>query len=220
MDATQHEPLALVINAGGPSRRMGRQKALLPMPPHGLPLIVHVIRRLKPLAGQWVFVVANDPAIVAAVSAHFDAEVKCVPDRWLGAGPLSGIATGLALCPGWAMIAGCDMPLLNVHVFAHLAQRAVETDNTGARKWDIVVPRVHDRTQTMHALYHHDVLPVAEELLRAGDLSVLRLFPKVRTLFVQEAGVAAIDPELLSFRNVNTPEEWAAIQPLLLRTFG
>lgn len=218
MNTTQHAPLTLVINAGGPSRRMGRQKALLPMPPHNLPLIVHVIQTLMPLATQGVVVVANDPAIVAAVSAHFGADVKCVPDRWLGAGPLSGIATGLALCPGWAIIAGCDMPLLNAQVFAHLVQRAVETDDSGARRWDAVVPRVHDRTQTMHALYHQDVLPVAEELLEAGDLSVLKLFPRVRTLFVEQAGVAAIDPELLSFRNVNTPDEWAAIQPLLLRT--
>ena len=40
--------LTLVVNAGGQSRRMGQDKALLPIPP-GTPLIAHVVRRLAPL---------------------------------------------------------------------------------------------------------------------------------------------------------------------------
>lgn len=217
MNQAQKEPLTLVINAGGPSRRMGQQKALLPVPPRGLPLIAHIIHVLSPLADHGVVVVANDPEIVSSVSAYAGAAVQCVPDKWRDSGPLGGIATGLELCPGWAMVVGCDMPLVNAQVFVHLARRAAEVDDVGAQRWDAIVPLVHQRTQTMHALYHRNCLAAAEELLRLGDLSVLKLFPKVRTLYVTEEELASVDPELLSFRNVNTPAEWTAIQPLLMR---
>ena len=41
--------LTLIINAGGQSRRMGTDKALLTVQPHGLPLIAHIAARLAPL---------------------------------------------------------------------------------------------------------------------------------------------------------------------------
>ena len=62
------EPIALVVNAGGQSRRLGRTKALLPMPHGGLPLIVHIMRRLVPLVSDRVVIVSDDPLVAAAVN--------------------------------------------------------------------------------------------------------------------------------------------------------
>jgi molybdopterin-guanine dinucleotide biosynthesis protein A len=41
--------------------------------------------------------------------------------------------------------------------------------------------------------------------------------PDVRTRYVQEEELRAIDPELRSFFNTNTPEEWAAARQLLIQ---
>ena len=211
----QAEPVALVINAGGASLRMGRRKALLPVPPAGTPLIVHVIRALKSLDISDVVVVANDPVITDAVVGLEGGDVRCVADARLGLGPLGGIAAGLATCQGWAAVIGCDMPLVNAAVIERLMQMAQETDAVGVRRWDAIVPLIRKRTQTMHALYHRDTLPVIEEMISSGELSVRTLLARVRVRYVTEAEIAGIDPAMRSFINVNTPEEWAAVQPLL-----
>ena len=163
MDSTQSMPLTLVVNAGGASLRMGQHKALLPVPPAGKPLVVHVIEALRSLRLSELVVVANDPAVAEAVAGRRG--VRCVADAWSGSGPLAGIAAGLATCPGWAAVIGCDMPLVNAAVIELLAQVAQETDAAGVRRWDAVVPLIRKRTQTMHALYHRAILPVIEEMV-------------------------------------------------------
>ena len=217
MDVTHAETVTLVINAGGTSLRMGRQKALLPVPSTGLPLIVHVMDALQRLGADGGVVVANDPNVAEAVAAHRGPRARCVPDDWPGAGPLGGIATGLVACRAWAAVVACDMPLVSAEIFVYLMQLARQVDSTGLRRWDAVVPVVGARMQTMHALYHRDMLPVIEQMLTAGELRVRALFSKIRVRYVGEEEVAGIDPGLASFINVNTPEEWAAVQALLSR---
>ena len=145
--------------------------------------------------------------------------MRCVADAWSGSGPLAGIAAGLATCPGWAAVIGCDMPLVNAAVIELLAQVAQETDAAGVRRWDAVVPLIRERTQTMHALYHRDTLPVIEEMLRSGELSV-RAFLAFASALCDRSGDRRRRSGDAPFINVNTPEEWAAVQPLLHCTSG
>ncbi len=196
---------------------MGRQKALLPVPPDGLPLVVHVLDALPEVGAGAAVVVANEAEVVEAVMLHRPTRARCVADSRPDSGPLGGIAAGLTDCQAWAAVVGCDMPLVRAEVFAYLWQMAQELDAAGLRRWDAIVPRVDDRTQTMHALYHRDVLPVVEQMLDAGELSVRALFARIRVRYVTESELAGIEDGLLSFSNVNTPKEWAAILPRLAR---
>ena len=123
-------PLDLVVNAGGQSRRMGRAKALLPLPPADIPLILHIIRRLAPLVSGKIVVVTNDAQVATTVWTDAQAEarhvaqqpddIQVLPDSWSEGGALGGIATGLAACSGWAMVVACDMPLVDLAIFARL----------------------------------------------------------------------------------------------------
>ena len=82
------------ILAGGKSTRMRRDKALLDW--HGRPLLVHMIDLLQ-AATDDVQVVGRDR----------------LPDRLPGRGPLSGIATALALTSSDAnLILAVALPLL------------------------------------------------------------------------------------------------------------
>src|SRR5215467_1472498 len=100
-------PMSGFILAGGRSRRMGRDKALLDW--HGTPLLNHMTTLLG-YATDNVKVVGRD---------HF-------PDRVPGLGPLSGIETALTLTStDNNLIVAVDLPLLTKD-FVIFLRRAAE----------------------------------------------------------------------------------------------
>jgi len=207
--------VSLVINAGGASRRMGRDKALLPVPPRDTPLICHVAQRLRTLPLERLVVVANSCAVQRAIAAapHGAAPVTIRRDAYPGTGALGGLVTGLAACDGWAIVVACDMPLLNPVLLRALWDMAIEStgaiDGNTAAQVDAVVPHVNGRSQPFHALYHRRCVPVMEAQLQAGERRVRTVLTQLRVRAVSEAELRRFDPDLLSFFNVNTPADWA-----------
>jgi molybdopterin-guanine dinucleotide biosynthesis protein A len=206
------DTLTLVINAGGQSRRMGTAKALLPVPPQGTPLIAHIAARLAPLAVNPPVVVTNDTALSQA--AQLPSGTIFVADAYPDTGTLGGIATGLQQAPEWALVVACDLPLVSAELCAMLAGVAAEQAD-GQDRWDAVVPVVDGYEEPLHALYHRRCLPAIEARLAAGQRRVISFMPDVRTRYVQEDQLRAVDPQLHSFFNTNTPEEWAEAMRLL-----
>lgn len=200
--------VALVINAGGQSRRMGQPKALLPLPPENRPLLEVIVQRLHPLAAQQVVIIANDSAIRTQTAVGPD--VLWLTDRYPGVGPLGGLATGLAACDGWAICVACDLPLLNPALFTYFVELATGTDG-----WDAIVPVVDDYPEPLHALYHRRCLPTIIACLAAGERRASGFLSAVRTHYVPEVELRRLDPALHSFYNANTPEEWAQVLILL-----
>lgn len=201
----------LVINAGGQSRRMGSAKALLPVPPHNTPLIAHMVHRLRPLDCHGVVVVTNDPTLPAA--GGLDEAAIALPDRFPGAGALGGIATGLGAVHDWAIVLACDLPLISARLLRWLCSLALD-EEAGVDRWDVVMPVVGGYEEPLHALYHGRCLPAMEQRLSNGERRVISFLPDVRVRYVSEEELRRVDPELTSFYNANTPEEWE--QALLL----
>lgn len=206
----------LVINAGGQSLRMGRTKALLPVPPHNAPLLLHILRRLAPVTGDRTVIVAGDEGMVTSLQAAIptDPARVFVADAYFDAGTLGGIATGLRHVEAWAIVAACDLPLVSAPLFAFLATLAAEQEN-GADRWDAVVPVVGGYEEPLHALYHRRCLAAIEARLEAGQRRVISFMPHVRVRYVQEDELRRYDPDLHSFVNANTPEEWQQALDLL-----
>ena len=212
----------LLILAGGESRRMGRSKLLLPVPPRGIPLIRRVAERLLPLAAR-VVVVANDAEVCHALRdlgrlredrqigrTAAGAPVDCLPDDEQGHGPLAGLATGLRRVDGWALTVAGDMPFVSAAVCRQLIGLA----DGGC---DAVVP-VHDGlAQPLHALYHRRCLRAVEQALAARLRRMDSFWPKARVRRVSSCVLRACDPELRTFVNVNTPSEWDDALALLSR---
>lgn len=198
---------------------MGKNKALLPLPPDNQPLIAQIAHRLHPLSPQRIIVVTNNSRLQK--QANIAGQVDYLFDAYPGTGALGGIATALAVCEGWAIVVACDMPFVNVDLFAMLCQIASERISQeqvegedyrwqGGR-WDAVVPVVDGYIQTLHALYHRRCLPAIEANLEAGKHKVASFLADVRLREVSEDEICLIDPDFRSFMNVNTPAEWAAV---------
>ncbi|MCS6843858.1 MAG: molybdenum cofactor guanylyltransferase [Caldilineales bacterium] len=194
--------LSVIVLAGGASRRMGQNKALLTTS-DGETLIGRVVRNLRPLTDDLI-VVSNEPDLYA----HLD--VRLTGDVYLRMGPLAGLHAGLGVARHpWALAVACDMPLVN-----HRLVRYMVLLRAGHQA---VVPRRGEHVEPLHALYHRSCLPAVEERLEAGDLRMISFYPAVAVRYVEEAEIALFDPEGLTFANANTPEDWERLRRALER---
>src|SRR5215217_1355332 len=118
-------PLSAAALAGGQSRRMGTDKALLPLVAGGQPMLGVVLERLSAVSND-VFVVANDQARYAALAA------RVVPDLRLDVGALGGIQAAIASSAhDYCLVVACDMPFLSLPLLRQMADEP--------RSYDVLV---------------------------------------------------------------------------------
>lgn len=194
-----------VIQAGGRSTRMGGEpKALIEL--GGRRIVERVLAAIAPVVDD-VLVVTSTPERYAFLG------LPMVGDVFPEGGSLGGIYSGLAAASGEAVFTvACDMPFLRSDVARLVVARADEAD--------VVIPRLGDQLETLHAVYGKRCLPHMEERLRAGRLKIVGFFDRVRVVEVPEADVRRLaDPEVV-FMNVNTPDELARARELDARLRG
>lgn len=204
----QTDLISVAILAGGQSRRMGRDKALLRV--GSSTLLEIVAERVKPL-GTELFVVAS------ARAAYEELGFRVVPDLCPGSGSLGGIYTALtASRSDRCLVVGCDMPFLNRTLLHYMCSLPFD--------YDVLVPVLggersdqgRERTfETLHAIYARTALPTIERRVRAGTFKIADLLGDVRTREITEATVRRFDPELRSFFNANTPDDFALVEQIL-----
>jgi molybdopterin-guanine dinucleotide biosynthesis protein A len=191
-----YESLTGIILVGGASQRMGRNKAFLEL--NGRALINLVIDRMAQICAE-VLVVAGDARPYGSLG------VPVVVDRFHGVGVLGGLHAGIEAATHELTIAvGCDMPFLNPDLL-----RAFAIWATG---FDVVVLRQGENVEPLHAAYRRTCIPPMESVIRADQRRVISFFPRVRVRYVTTEDVTPFDPDLRSFRNVNTPEEWETVR--------
>ena len=195
MSAPSSDGISAVILAGGQSRRLGRDKAVEPI--GGLPLICRVIERVERVADEVLVVVADSSR---GEELPLDPRHRVVPDRYPGTGSLGGIFSGLeAASNSWIIAVACDMPFLNLSLIGRML--------TLREDMDVVVPLIEGRPEPTHALYSKACLPFIEPKLLGRQLKISGFYDQVKVHYVPEEEVASMDPQFLSFFNVNTPED-------------
>lgn len=189
---TANEPVSGVILAGGASRRMGHDKAFLEFA--GRPMIAVVAERLRAVVAE-IVIVAGDTARYRSFGD------RCVSDVYPGVGTLGGIHAGLrAAAHPRALVVACDMPFLNPTVLRWFVQVP--------RPADLVVLKHAAGVEPLHALYRKSCLPAIERIIRNGERCAFAFYDQIDVCFVSPADIAHLDPELCSFRNLNTPDDW------------
>ena len=186
-----------IVLAGGRSERMGQDKALLRC--KGLTLLETVVAALRPLAREIV--------IVADRADKYDLpDCRTVGDAYPQSGPLGGILTGMgALGTGHHLVVACDMPALQPAVLRLLL-------NSATPEWDVVVPEIAGRMEPLCAVYAETAIPALHAFLAGGGRALQRALAQVRTLRISEAQLRRHDPDLLTFTNLNTPDDLERLQ--------
>jgi molybdopterin-guanine dinucleotide biosynthesis protein A len=186
--------LSIIIQAGGASRRMGRDKALVPF--LGQPLITRVIQRVSGLADELI-VNTNRPEAYAFLGLPTLPDI--IPER----GALGGLFTALTIANHRLVaVVACDMPFVNPDLLA--AQLSLLED-TG---YDAVIPVTENGAEPFHAVYRREsCLPVIKAALDAGSWRVNSWFDNANLYFLSPEEALQYDPLHLAFRNINTPED-------------
>jgi molybdopterin-guanine dinucleotide biosynthesis protein A len=175
---------------------MGSSKALLPFGSETM--LQRVARLLSTVVSPLVVVAAPDQAL-----PELSTTVAITRDEREGRGPLEGLRAGLKALPAGieiAYVTSCDVPLL----VPEFVLRMVELlgDN------DISVVEIDGFAHPLSAVYRRQILPYIEDLLAHDRLRPAFLFDAVRTRRVQRKELEAVDPELSTLRNLNTPEDY------------
>jgi molybdopterin-guanine dinucleotide biosynthesis protein A len=194
------ESLDGVVLAGGASRRLGVDKALLQFDDG--PLLCIVVKRLAQVC----------PRVLVAVDRadryrHLGLAVDFVTDESPGLGPLAGLQAALrAGRMEHTLVVACDLPFLNPALLRHMAQLP--------RTYDALVPRWLGRWQPLHAVYARSCLAVVDKLLASGGGSMHDLLDRVQVQALDEDELRRLDPQGLSLINLNTPADVKRAQRL------
>jgi molybdopterin-guanine dinucleotide biosynthesis protein A len=188
----QRDDVTALILAGGKATRLGgvdKRELVI----DGRTIFERQIAALAPCVAE---VIVSSPRAIAGYRSVVDA----VP----GAGPLAGIAAGLAVAATpWLLVVAGDMPYLHrAFIELVLARGDPSCDAVGIRIGGLPEPLCTVlRVATWRA--------IASARLAAGRLKASALLTDgaARVRWIEEAELRAIDPDLRALHNVNAPED-------------
>jgi molybdenum cofactor guanylyltransferase len=195
----ENTEICAVILAGGQSRRMGFNKALLRIGEQ--PLIQILVDRIRPITNR-ILISAKDE------SAYEFLGLPVVPDRFSGHGPLAGIHSAMLheVCLQYLVLA-CDLPNLKQPLLNNLVLLS--------EGFDVAIPRTSDGlAHPLCAVYRRTCLPYIEQALERGANKVIRNFLdspfSIRWIGSEEGYFEDSD-----LANINTPEDLSRFKNLL-----
>lgn len=187
--------VAGVALAGGLSRRMGEDKALL-RPRGAASLLESACVRLSVIC-QSVYVSTAPGRIYSGFA--------CIEDNVAACGPISGIYASLQNLQDYGAILAlaCDMPLVGADLLSRLVEAWRSSQNCGMAAWQ---SRLTGKIQTLAALYSTSSLPFFESALSGGHYGLWDIVPENMRLCLPYG------PEMEPcFINCNTRADLAAI---------
>ena len=198
----QSANLTLSIQAGGYSKRMGRDKALLEF--NNLTLIEYIIQRGKSLTNN-IVITTNTPEKYAFL------DLPMFSDQISLSGTLVGISTALqAANTPYVAIVACDMPFFSPALFHH-EQSILKSDDLHA-----VVPQTEKGIEPLHAVYQRETcLAAINQSLQNEELSPKKWLQKISVKFIQDLG--GFNPTHEMFMNINTPNDYQNAKDIIKR---
>ena len=185
-----------IVLMGGRSSRMGRPKAALDF--GGVPILTRIVSELKRRFAEIVVVAA--PESEDSLQIDMPA-IKVVRDETAYQGPLDALRRGLdAVTNEIAFACSCDLPLLDSDVVAAIVAMLGE--------FDAAIPIVGEKLQPLHAAYRKRCAIALAALAMRGERRLIAIADAVNTRRISERDLKVIDPQLRSFFNVNTLDDY------------
>ncbi len=191
------------ILAGGKARRVSICKSFIKIGNKNL--IDIVIEKLSLIFRDNIYIVIKEEQ-----RESFRNYKNLVIEHAKESSSLLGIYTALSHTKEeWNFIIGTDMPGVNTELIREMSKYK--------EGYDIVVPFVNGYTEPLFAFYNRRVLPYVALKVKEGKLKIQKLFEKTKVLYIKEDIIKRFDPELISFININTWDDYKKAKERLLR---
>ncbi len=178
------------ILAGGQSRRFGEDKILYRIGPKRT--VEYVIDTARKVCERVALVVKERERFRDLGVEVFE---DILPDRT----PLSGILTALKVADGPdVMILGGDMPLIREEVLRVLIEEYKEP---------VTLFQTNGRIQTLVGIYSKGLAGILVDYMKTGGRSIVGFLNSLSYKVIPEERVREVDPDLVSFTNLNTKED-------------
>jgi len=182
--------ITAIILAGGQSRRMGTDKALMQY--LGKPLIRYSID-LALRFTEYIFISTNSDEI-----RRFGFPV--VKDKYPLKAPLAGIHAGLLSSKtDWNLVLTCDMPNVSFKLINYLLSMLEDG-------LELVLPGHHGYVEPLCGFYHRNLIPFIESNFGKNRLSPLDLLELDTHRIIQMEGASDEDLSIL-FKNINEKKD-------------
>lgn len=187
--------------AGGQSERFsGRNKAFISV---GGKRILDRIYEIFDSLFDEIILVANDPL------KYLEWDLHIVSDIFPFRSSLTGIHTGLFYTNNfYTFITACDIPFLK----KELVETIIDSIETGV---DVIIPETSNRLEPLCAVYSKRCFKPVEDNLIQKELKIKEFFKKVRVKKLSENILREKDPDLISFFNINTPDDLARAEEII-----
>lgn len=197
-----------IILAGGFSKRFGRDKGLIEL--HGEPLILHVLNKVADVVNEIVVVVSSrtQKERLQNVLSH---RASVGVDKQDVHSPLVGAVTGFDHAQGeYSLLLPCDTPFLSRSVVQRLLDLCT--------KKAAVIPRwPNGYVEPLQAAYHTEsALRSARIVFKEGKRNLRSMIAHLNGVqYISTTVLKALDPELLTFFNVNTADDLRKAEAIL-----
>jgi len=197
-----------IILAGGFSRRLGQDKGLVKLA--GKPLILHVLDRIQGTVNETVVVVSSDHQSVV-FAPLLDRRASVVVDEHETQSPIVGATTGFENARGeYSLLLPCDTPFVSSNVASLLLDLCVNKSAAIPRWPNGYIEPLQAAYQTKSALN------AAKRALEQGKLDLRSMISYLRGVrYVSTLVLQQVDPRLLTFFNINTPEDLKRAESML-----
>jgi len=201
-----------VILAGGLSKRFsGKNKALLRVGDKRI--LDHILNTYTQIFNE-IILVTNDPV------PYTEWDIHVVTDVFNIQSPLTGIHAGLFhMALPYGFFTACDTPFLKKELIETIIDR-IESQT------DVIIPDTLEGLQPLSAVYAKRCLKPIESYLKGSSnnprtkrclepgLKIQNFFSRVTVQKIHESLLRDKDPDLVSFFNINTPEDLARAEVL------
>lgn len=190
-----------VILAGGLNTRYaGENKAFIQI--DGRRIVDAVYDVFADLFDE-ILIITNRPADFLEWDALIAADVYPVRSS------LTGIHAGLFYAGNpFVFVMACDTPFIRKDVVRAVVDR-IEPGIS------VVIPETSKGLEPLCAAYSKTMLPMVERHILENKFKIQKMFRKLKVKTVSERILREADPELMSFFNINTPEDFELARQMI-----